>query len=99
MFKKIFTLLQPGGIFLLGDLMTYRQPKHAAYEQARHFHHLVERASNRATLEDWAHHHLFINQLTPVEDQMEWLRQAGFRVKLAMQEMNTMVIVAAKPKR
>lgn len=99
MFKKIFNLLNPGGSFLLGDLMTYRQPKRAAYEQARHFYHLVDNATNRAALEDWAHHHLFLNQLTPVEDQMKWLRQAGFRVQLKMQEMNTMVIIAGKPKR
>lgn len=98
MFKKIYRLLKPNGIFLLGDLMTYRNPKRATYEQARHVHHMVAHASNKRALSDWAYHHLVLNKLTPVEDQMQWLRQAGFHVRLLMQEINTMAILAEKNK-
>lgn len=96
MFKKIYASLAPGGCFLLGDLMTWRDARVAAVAQARHLHHLVSTASNAASLQAWAHHHLVLNDPATVEDQTEWLRNCGFTVKKLFGQWNTVLLVAEK---
>ncbi len=97
LFQKIFDSLNTGGIFVFGDLVTYRNPQKAALNDARHYHYLVENARDEQSLEDWAHHHKFLNLLAPVEDQMEWLKEVGFgEVKVEYQYFNTALIVARK---
>lgn len=96
LFKKIFSLLKSNGIFILGDLMTHKDPKIAALNQALHFHHLVEKSTNKKTLKDWAHHHYNLNNLVPIEDQKAWLEAVGFKVKIKMLKMNTALLVCKK---
>jgi len=97
LFKKIYSLLNNGGIFIFGDLVTHKNLQKAALNQAKHLHHLVEKATDEKTLEDWAYHHIVLNDLAPVEDQIEWLKEAGFKkVNLNMIEMNTSLIVCEK---
>ena len=76
--------------------MTYKNPKKAALNQALHFHHLVEKSTDKKTLEEWAHHHYNLNDLAPVEDQIEWLKNIGFKVYLKMLSFNTALIIAKK---
>lgn len=97
LFKKIYSMLKPGGTFIFGDLVTYRNPQEAALKNAQHFHHLVEHAEDEQTLKEWAHHHQFLNQLAPVEDQIEWLQAAGFMVEQKMLKFNTALLIAKKP--
>ncbi len=96
LFKKIYQLLKPGGVFFFGDLVTHRDKVKAAYAQARHFHHLVEKATDQKTLAEWAHHHLFLNNLAPIEDQIAWLREVGFRVKPVLSKWNTALLICEK---
>ena len=96
MFNKIYRALDPDtGIFIFADLMTFRDPLVAARNAALHYHHLVENAADERTLEEWAHHHMYLNKLAPVEDQLDWLKQVGFvNVQVLFQEFETTLIVA-----
>jgi len=96
LFKKIYSLLKPNGGFILGDLVTHKNPKKASLNQALHFHHLVEKSTDKKTLEEWAYHHYVLNDLAPVEDQVEWLRKIGFKVKVEMSKMNTALLICKK---
>ncbi len=97
MIQKIFGLLKPGGVLLLGDLMTYRDPKKAAMTQALHFHHLVEHAASKASLAEWAHHHITLNMLAPFEQHVAWMRAAGFSIEVPFMKLNTALVIAMKP--
>ena len=96
LFKKIYSLLKPTGVFILGDLVTHKDPKKASLNQALHFHHLVENSVDKKTLEEWAYHHYILNELAPIEDQVEWLRKIGFEVKIEMSKMNTALLICQK---
>lgn len=96
LFKKIYKLLKPGGVFIFGDLVTYSNKQKAALNQALHFHHLVEHSANNQTLTDWAHHHLFLNNLAPLEDQTGWLKAAGFKISLVFNKFNTALLICKK---
>jgi len=96
LFKKIYSSLKPGGTFIFGDLVTYKNTKIAAINQALHFHHLVEKSVDKKTLKDWAYHHYFLNNLAPVEDQIDWLKTVGFKVKQEMLKMNTTLLICKK---
>lgn len=95
MFAKIRRGLADGGSFIFGDLVTFRNPEKAALEAARHYHHLVENAADEQTLAEWAHHHMFLNRLAPLEDQFEWLKAAGFSsISTAFIQYQTALIIA-----
>lgn len=97
MFQKIFDSLNPGGVFIFGDLMTYHDPQKAALNDAYHYHHLVEKARNKKALQEWAYHHKFLNQLAPVEDQVSWLHAVGFtQVNVEFTLWNTVLVVGYK---
>lgn len=97
LFKKIFNHLYPGGVFIFADLVTYKDNRKAALCHARHYHHLVEKAINEKTLEDWAYHHMFLNQLAPLEDQILWLQNIGFNVDTLFARINTALLICQKP--
>lgn len=97
LFKKIAQSLKPGGIFFFGDLVTHNDKKKAAITDAKHYHHLVNNARNEKSLEEWAHHHKFLNILAPLEQQIQWLKEAGFRtVTLNYEHLNTALLTATK---
>ncbi len=96
MFNNIFSLLKPGGVFIFGDLMTYQDKHTAALQNAKHFHHLVEHAADEKTLKEWAFHHIFLNDLAPLEDQIQWLRDIGFTVSIEFTHVNTCLLVCQK---
>ena len=96
LFKKIYSLLKPNGIFIFGDLVTYKNKFKAAYNNAIHFHHLVENATDKKTLAEWAHHHIFLNDLAPIEDQINWLKKVGFRVEIKFLQTNTALLICKK---
>ena len=97
LFQRIYNSLNETGAFIFGDLVTYRDPTQAALDEARHFHHLVENATNEESLREWEHHHKFLNRLAPLEDQIEWLREVGFgEVTVVYQKFNTALIYAKK---
>lgn len=94
--RKVFRALKPGGYFLLADLMTYRNKKEAALNQARHFHHLVTNARDKNVLSDWAYHHVYLNQLASIEGHIKWFRETGFKTQKNLQEINTTLLVGSK---
>ncbi|MBL8030247.1 MAG: class I SAM-dependent methyltransferase [Candidatus Doudnabacteria bacterium] len=96
MFTKIRQALVPeNGVFIFADLVTFRDRHRAALEAARHYNHLVEKATSARMLSEWAYHHMFLNQLAPYEDQLEWLYWAGFTsVNVRFLKYQTVLIVA-----
>lgn len=96
LFKKIYSILKPSGVFIFGDLVTYKNSKKASLNQALHFHQLVEKSTDRKTLEEWAHHHYILNDLAPIEDQIDWLNEIGFKVKIDMLKINTGLLICKK---
>lgn len=96
LFKKIYSLLKPNGIFILGDLVTYKDDHVAAYNNALHFHHLVKNATDKKTLTEWSYHHIFLNDLAPIEDQIVWLKKIGFKVSVEFLQTNTALLVCKK---
>lgn len=98
LFQKICSLLKPGGCFIFADLVTYADKYDAARNNALHYHHLVEHATDEKTLTEWAHHHMFLNDLAPIEDQVDWLHADGFEVEKAFLKMNTALLFCLKEK-
>jgi len=97
LFRKVYDCLRDHGMFLFGDLMTFRDQHKAAMNEALHYHHMVVNARDKASLREWAYHHKFQNALAPMEDQMDWLREVGFKsVDVAYQKFNTALLVARK---
>jgi tRNA (cmo5U34)-methyltransferase len=97
LFAKVYNMLRPGGVFILGDLVTYRDKYVAAANAARHYKELVDKSSDEATLSEWAYHHMFLNDPSPIEDQMEWLAESGFRqVSQTFLRMNTALVICRK---
>lgn len=97
LFQKIYQSIAEDGSFIFGDLVTYKDRTEAALNEARHYHHLVEHAENEESLREWAHHHKFLNKLAPLEHQVKWLREVGFReVDVVYRKFNTALIYARK---
>ena len=97
LFRKISNSLKSGGLFIFGDLVTCRDKKKAAVNDARHYHHLVENALDDQALEEWAYHHKFLNLLAPIEDQIDWLKKADFKsVEVKYEHLSTALIIAMK---
>lgn len=97
LFQKIYLSLSEGGTFLFGDLVTYKDQKWAALNEAKHYHHLVEKVKDEKSLQEWAFHHKFLNKLAPLEDQVEWLKEIGFsKVEVLFTKYNTMLLYAKK---
>ena len=97
LFKKIFKSLKKKGIFIFGDLVTYKDQIKAAYNDAKHYAYLVKNAQDEESLKEWAHHHKFLNQLAPIEDQIKWLKKMGFnQIEIVYNKFNTALIYAKK---
>ena len=96
LFKKIYSLLNKNGVFIFGDLVTYQNKHQAVLNNALHFHHLVEKSADQKTLSEWAYHHMYLNDLAPIEDQINWLKRAGFSVRKEFLEMNTALLICKK---
>lgn len=96
MFKKIYGMLNDGGVFIFGDLMTYRDAERAHRADEQHYAHLREYATDEKTLAEWEHHHRELNDMAPIEDQVEWLEAVGFKVEKAFHQMNTGLLFANK---
>ncbi len=96
LFEKIYNMLKPGGVFIFGDLVTYADKYEAAKNEALHYHHLVEHATDEKTLSEWAYHHQFLNDLAPVEDQIVWLTQVGFKVQQDLLKIQTALLFCQK---
>lgn len=97
LFQKIFNSLKHDGMFIFGDLVTYADKMNAAFNDAKHYAFMVEHAEDDTSLKEWAYHHKFLNNLEPIEDQVAWLQDAGFRdVQTKYQFLNTALIIAIK---
>jgi len=96
-FRDICRNLNPYGIFIFGDLVTYRDKYNAALNDVKHYAFLVEHAEDKESLREWAYHHVFLNDRATIEDQIRWLQNAGFSsVEVRYQHLNTALILARK---
>jgi len=58
---------------------------------------MVKNSKDDKSLKDWAHHHKFLNDPAPLEDQLTWLKEAGFsKIEIKFKKINTILIVATK---
>jgi tRNA (cmo5U34)-methyltransferase len=96
LFKKIFGMLKSGGIFIFGDLVTYKNKYQAALNNAKHYKHLADKSVDEKTLSEWAYHHQFLNDLSPIEDQINWLKKIGFKVDKKFLQFNTALLICKK---
>lgn len=96
LFGKIYSLLKQGGVFIFGDLATYADSHEAARNNALHYYHLVEHATDEKTLSEWAHHHMYLNDLAPIEFQIQWLQKVGFSTKKVFHKFNTALLISYK---
>ncbi len=97
LFKRIYKSLNKNGIFIFGDLVTYKDKETAALNDAKHYQYLMKNAKDEKSLKEWVYHHKFLNKLAPVEDQIKWLKEIGFKkVKLIYKKYNTALIYAKK---
>jgi tRNA (cmo5U34)-methyltransferase len=96
-FKKIFDSLNSEGLFIFGDLVTFRDKYEVALNEAKHYAFLVQNAQNEQSLSEWTYHHKFLNDLAPLEDQVQWLKGIGFTsVEVVFRKFNTALIIAKK---
>ncbi|MBI2436476.1 MAG: aminotransferase class V-fold PLP-dependent enzyme [Candidatus Magasanikbacteria bacterium] len=95
--QKIYHSLKPGGWFILGDLVTHADKTESSLNDAKHFHHMVEHATDEKTLAEWAYHHTYLNDLAPKEDLTQWIQDLGFESKILLQKINTLLLIARKP--
>ncbi|MBU1132107.1 class I SAM-dependent methyltransferase [Patescibacteria group bacterium] len=96
LFKKIFGMLKFGGVFVFGDLVTYKNERQAALNTAKHYKYLVDMVTDEKTLADWSYHHQFLNDLSPIEDQIDWLKKIGFKVDKKFLRFNTALLICKK---
>lgn len=96
-FKKIYKALKFGGIFIFGDLVTYRNKDNAAINDAKHYAFMAQNAEDEQSLKEWEYHHKVLNDPSPLEDQIEWLKNTGFKsVEVKYNHINTALILAVK---
>jgi tRNA (cmo5U34)-methyltransferase len=81
-FRSVAQWLSPGGLFVLGDWTSFADPQmeRIATEVAHsHVMGMVKRGEiPQATADAWVVHWRDVNLPAPVEDQLGWMRQAGF---------------------
>ncbi|OGH88354.1 MAG: hypothetical protein A3J93_04855 [Candidatus Magasanikbacteria bacterium RIFOXYC2_FULL_42_28] len=95
-FKMTYNNLNGGGIFIYSDLMTYQNLNTAAYNSARHISHLTKNSKSKKMLTEWAYHHLYLNKLTTVEQQISWLKKTGFKIIKRQDFFNTVLLICRK---
>ena len=81
---------------MFGDLVTYKNKYQAALNNAKHYKHLVDKSTDEKTLSEWAYHHQFLNDLSPIEDQIDWLEKIGFKVDKKFLQFNTALLICKK---
>lgn len=96
MMSKIYNALNKGGMFIFGDLMTYEDAMEAAYNDAKHYHFLVQNADDQMSLKEWAHHHKCLNLPVSWQVNKKWLKEQGFSVEKLYTNINTFLFVAYK---
>lgn len=94
--KKAYKHLKPGGFLVIGDLVTYADKFKAALNNARHYHYLVEKAVTEKALTEWAHHHMFLNDLKTIEDHRLWLKDAEFELRYEFSKWNTVLLISKR---
>lgn len=97
LFKKIYNCLDKGGLFIFGDLVTYNDKEKAIVCEQKHYKYLVDNANDETSLKEWTHHHKELNILAPLEDQIDWLKEAGFSsIEVKFEQYNTVLLLAKK---
>lgn len=97
LFERIAEWLEPDGIFIFGDLFTYRNRWKTRLAKAMHYRHLVKRARSIDQYHEWAYHHMYLNNAEPLEDQLDWLRSAGLLPCVHYRKHQTALLIARKP--
>ena len=96
MILKIYSSLKRGGLFILGDLMTYENEELAAFNEVNHCHFLAQNADSEKVLKEWAYHHKYLNKLATWESHVKWMNNVGFSSEVILKKFNTVLIVGTK---
>ena len=95
-FAKVFRALRPGGLLVIADCATASSPRLQARDVAGWRDHLEThhgRAGATKFLKAWAREDTYFT----LDQEMAWLRAAGFRVDLSWRKSAFAVIAASKP--
>ena len=97
LFKKIFNHLKGKGMFIFGDLVTYKDPAKAKEMNNKTTQHLIINAKDENRKQEWLDHWNQLNILATLEDQINWLKGVGFsRVEVKYNYLNTSLIIALR---
>ncbi len=97
LFQRIYESSDEGGAFIFGDLVTYRNPIKAWWNQFRHFRYLKRNARDEESYREWKDHHKRLNRLAPLKSQVKWLEGVGFsQVDVVYRKFNTALVYAKK---
>ncbi|MEI6477596.1 MAG: class I SAM-dependent methyltransferase [bacterium] len=96
LFKILSDCLMPGGILVIGDIVTFDNPGIAALRLEEWKQHLMKNLGEEQG-KYWFENHLEEDLPSSVTRQISWLQQAGFtKVQASWEYMNYAVIVAKK---
>lgn len=97
LFKKILSHLNKNGIFIFGDLVTYKDKKKATEMNDKTIDFLIKNAKDDKRRKEWLYHWKKLNILAPLEDQIKWLKDVGFSdVSSEYNCLNTALVLARK---
>jgi tRNA (cmo5U34)-methyltransferase len=96
-FTRIYDALQPGGLFILLDLTTFADPILRANAHQDTESYMRSRVADANIQAEWLNHWNNINKPDPADDQVAWLRRAGFQAETVCRWFEVALISARRP--
>ena len=97
LFKKIFKCMKDGGCFINADFITFKSKNLAKNANAFYEQYLRENLVCKKELEHWVRHAREEDIPAALEDQVLWLKEAGFSsIECVWIYQNVAVVVATK---
>jgi len=96
LFGKVFTSMKSGGIFSIGDIITFDNKIDAAIKEKEWKKFLIKNLGDKEG-DYWFQNYLEEDLPSSVASQLKWLNDIGFRAECVWEYMNYAVISAEKP--
>ncbi len=95
LFKKVFTTLNKGGIFVIGDIIKFDTEK-GTHEKEQKWKKFLVRGLGEEKGNFWFKNYLEEDIPSSISQQVKWLKEAGFEAECIWEYMNYAVIKAVK---
>lgn len=96
-FTRIYDALHPGGLFILLDLTTFSDSILRAHARRDTESYMRSRVTDPDVQAEWLNHWNNINKPDPADDQVAWLRKAGFLAETVCRWFEVALISARRP--